>query len=621
MTDKKKIDEAAVLTVTNQEENGLTATTTFTADDTLALASLLKNAGLKSEHFPGPANLSVSNTVGSSSMGVSINGPDLRSIMHLLEPDFKAVGDLESNVSDMSAGVPVEPVADAGDAVDATIDDEGNLSLDTEIEEAGEEYTGIADRKPVQPDFKYVPARSGDNPLAESQFSDTEQGAIDCMKHLSGHDMTGATAIPDPYVKDVWPVTHKNGKSIVYLDQMDFEDIDESLEEAPSQKALKALADHNRKERDKHEQDSDMWHNWNDELEKVQPLIDESELLEFGKNDKHQDRNSYDESIRKFFEPILANGAGPYDSGTPEETASEIMMDFSMSNYSWFNSDLDASPETLSKTLASNKTFVDLAKKIQAKWGFDLNKTAREWVAADHEAANVDSIKQDEDEIMAFEENGQWYVWDGLKAYGPMSKEEAEAGAEDLKDKTAGRFANKDGRKKDGVEETVGPKGFKDYFREAAERNYVAPKPNVTTESLMDEFRLDELSPATRSSYAAKAKASKDHHEKRASALDDMTFDAKSRARAGLGSEKAVDRLANARNREDRIAWKREKGLDRVDGDFSKVAFKARDMSKDGSAQHVNRNPDGTHSISDFYNDTTVSSFSNGHHIGGKTID
>lgn len=72
-------------------------------------------------------------------------------------------------------------------------------------------------------------------------FPDTEQGAIDALSNLSTHDLTDAKAIPDPYVKGVWQVDHKNGTSIVYLKGYDdaglkfndFEDMD-MTEEASS---------------------------------------------------------------------------------------------------------------------------------------------------------------------------------------------------------------------------------------------------------------------------------------------------------------------------------------------------------------------------------------------------
>lgn len=51
----------------------------------------------------------------------------------------------------------------------------------------------------------------------DPEFPDTHAGAIAALKHISIHDVKGATARPDPHVKGVWQVNHKRGKSIVYL--------------------------------------------------------------------------------------------------------------------------------------------------------------------------------------------------------------------------------------------------------------------------------------------------------------------------------------------------------------------------------------------------------------------
>jgi len=267
MTDKKKLDEAASLNVTT-EENGVTANTTFTAEDLAGLAALLKNAGIagSSTAFNGPATLTVDQNSPTGGVTSSICAPDLRSIMQMIEPEFQAIGDQEAAMA-AAAELPAEmdddhivdpapvedPVANVepvnvdlgGDLTIDDLDDNMEAPVDLEVEEDAdydyrthdvhpEEYEGTADRKPVQSDTKTVPARSGDNPLDEGSFDpnkkfpDTESGAIEAMKYLSGHNMDGATAQPDPYTAGVWMVTHNTGRSIVYLNQGDFEDIDEA---------------------------------------------------------------------------------------------------------------------------------------------------------------------------------------------------------------------------------------------------------------------------------------------------------------------------------------------------------------------------------------------------------
>ena len=281
MTDKTKLDEAATLNVST-EQDGMTANTTFTADDLVGLAALLKNAGIESAQFNGAATLTVDAANEGGTVSTMIQSPDLRAIMQLMEPEFQMAGDMMASMDDMGSDMepemvdapmpaevpmdaPVEPVEgpmdDAG-AVDATVDADGNLTLvdpemdmepasDVELEDDIEEeadydyrdhdvhphaYSGKGSKDIVQPETKAVPARSGDNPLAEGpfdnkrgEFSDTEQGAIDFMKFMSSHNMDGATARPDPVVDGVWLVSHQGGKSIVYLNDMDFEDIDEEV--------------------------------------------------------------------------------------------------------------------------------------------------------------------------------------------------------------------------------------------------------------------------------------------------------------------------------------------------------------------------------------------------------
>ena len=82
----------------------------------------------------------------------------------------------------------------------------------------------------------------------------------------------------------------------------------------------------------------------------------------------------------------------------------------------------------------------------------------------------------------------------------------------------------------------------------------------------------------------AKAQASKDKHEKRASELDDLVHDARSAERHGIIRKGAGDRVARERNRHDRTAWKRERGLDRIQGytaDDLMQEFRVDELSND----------------------------------------
>lgn len=199
MTDKKKIDEAVTLQMSGTDEEGNTTTATIVADDVTELAEMLKRAGIagNSMDFNGPASLTAENMIGGKGAVITTNAASLRAIMQMLEPEFAEVGDvdcgadcagdLEGKMADdvaaqdqmahMDAGADND---DMGDAVDATFDADGNLSLDTgEVEEDAEydyrshdvhpsEYPGKGSKTIVQPKTKRVPARSGDNPIAEA---------------------------------------------------------------------------------------------------------------------------------------------------------------------------------------------------------------------------------------------------------------------------------------------------------------------------------------------------------------------------------------------------------------------------------------------------------------------
>ena len=122
MTDKKKIDEAVTLTMNGGvDDQGVTVASTVTANDMVELAMILKRAGITSAMYEGPASISDDNSDGIST---TINAPNLRAIMSMMEPVFQAAGDLESGVDDMAhdAEVPAEePCVDG--ACDAPVDE------------------------------------------------------------------------------------------------------------------------------------------------------------------------------------------------------------------------------------------------------------------------------------------------------------------------------------------------------------------------------------------------------------------------------------------------------------------------------------------------------------------
>jgi hypothetical protein len=108
------------------------------------------------------------------------------------------------------------------------------------------------------------------------------------MKFMSSHDMTNATAQPDPYVNGVWLVSHQGGKSIVYLNDMDFEDIDESAKP-------KTFADYVREAEER---------NVEEDVEVEEEITLESLLQEYGRQDRF---DSYQRKSRQYGPAFFLN--------------------------------------------------------------------------------------------------------------------------------------------------------------------------------------------------------------------------------------------------------------------------------------------------------------------------
>lgn len=159
MTDKKKIDEAVSLSM-NSTENGIVSNTIFSADDLTSLAAMLKAAGIagNSNEFEGPAVLNIDDRDSenpNNSVSTSIQAPNLRSIMNLLEPEFEELGHQE----------------EMGMELESEISEDCGYDY-REHDVHPKEYPGKGSKEIVQPDTKLVPARSGDNPLKTSEELD-----------------------------------------------------------------------------------------------------------------------------------------------------------------------------------------------------------------------------------------------------------------------------------------------------------------------------------------------------------------------------------------------------------------------------------------------------------------
>ena len=118
-------------------------------------------------------------------------------------------------------------------------------------------------------------------------------------------------------------------------------------------------------------------------------------------------------------------------------------------------------------------------------------------------------------------------------------------------------------------------------------------------EETVEEARVDELSPDAMHTYAKLARKDRDRSE------DDEVV---GRRVSGLNmvSQKA-------RKLRTQPQYESEE-----DPEFVDACQKARDASKEGFVQHVDKLDGGGYSVSDWMSDDTVSSYSNGNHIGGE---
>ena len=181
---KKIIDESVSLSFSNTLPDGTITNSTISAEDLVELVAMMKNAGIQSADYNGPASLFDDGA--DTGISTSVGSPSLRSIMQLLEPVFQSLGDAEAEVMDQpevaldNPEMPNDTMSSDDGCVDAVVDNEGNLALvDDDIEEDADydyrshdvhtsEYPGPGGKTIVQPKTKMVPARSGDDPIEEA---------------------------------------------------------------------------------------------------------------------------------------------------------------------------------------------------------------------------------------------------------------------------------------------------------------------------------------------------------------------------------------------------------------------------------------------------------------------
>lgn len=154
MTDKKKLDEAASLTI-NTQEGDMNGCLTINAADEAELVQIIKRAGL--DKTADRANGSATLTIGSpdGKLSTSISSTNLRSLMTLLHVTDEPEAPVEVG---QDVGVEALPMESA----------EANDYGSELSSRKGEVYAGSTSRPgTARAETIPVPAKSGDNPLAE----------------------------------------------------------------------------------------------------------------------------------------------------------------------------------------------------------------------------------------------------------------------------------------------------------------------------------------------------------------------------------------------------------------------------------------------------------------------
>jgi len=565
MSDKKKLDEAATLNVSNADGD-VNSSTTFSADDLPQLALLLKHAGVESAMFNGPASLSVDQQTPTGTVSTSIQAPDLRSIMNMMEPDFQAAGDMEDavndTVSDMEPETPEiapespveEPIDDTG-AVDAVVDDEGNLALADEsiepvLENSEDDFYEEMDRfdpsnltQEMGTDFiggtyqdydvayKQVPAgveisEADEDDLIEElmRFADKPEGPdMVCWVHLDENGDPD-TSVPNTLVVG-WAVGDGDGDDEDEDDLEEASDADLQTFEVSVECAWEAGNDEDEDEYE--DEDDDASGGWSTHWETIYKKIQAATWQE----------------AKAMAEAEIKHYGGDVD---PQGAMFEMM------DNGW----------------------------EEGNTGSSMTEEHGIWVMNIVQNDRMVYVKEDLTEEADYD----------YREHDVHPKTYTGLGSRDIVQPDTKRVP---ARSSDNP--MPESKTFSDYVREAQERNPLAEQEaqKVTTQTLLDEFRLQELSRDTLDSYTAKAKASKASNEKKAGTLDDLIRDREIRSRAGIGHNDNADaRLKSKRAKHDRNAWKREKGLDRLgasDDQLDEISNDTKNSYFKKAADQINR--------------------------------
>lgn len=560
----KKIDEAVSLNVSSSEGE-MTSNTTFTAEDTAALAVMLKNAGIagNSTMFNGPATMTVDAVEGTSSMSTIIQAPDLRSIMQLLEPEFAAAAEMD--------GIVDNTVADQQSAEvdhDAALDSI-EIAPETPVDALDDMPADVDDSSAIDADLEFVDDQMGSHgDLGAGEPIIKENMEDDFYEMFGDEDLEHARQRPNEVLTaedESWEVgaVFVPANTIEYMsdEDEDHDSEEDELRDSLISRIAQALGNELR------DYSMTTWLHFNEETCEPDFTVDNLFWVGWEIEDSDEDEDYDDDDYDDLEDDDLDHG-----SALGRHTDESVDYDYR---------DHDVEPKPYAG-VADRKPVQPKTKRVPARSGDN-------------------PLEEDIGETFSFRtyfELGGQEVEANVKytVYGDRTEVESvvndTTGDEilpqlprEMVEKLTAHAADDFKSNSKGVE--AQGRTFADYFNEAKMRNHVAPKKSVGSDDLLDEFRLNELSSELKGRYATAAHASKSKHEKRAAELDDLVHDAKSAEDMGIVRKGATDRVARVRNGHDRTAWKREKGLDRL-GQLDEISDETKNSYFKKAAADIN---------------------------------
>lgn len=538
----KKIDEAVSLNVSSSQGE-MTSNTTFTAEDTAALAVMLKNAGIagNSTMFNGPATMTVDAVEGTSSMSTIIQAPDLRSIMQLLEPEFAATADIDAAVDDFN-----DAEATAQAQADAALDSI-EIAPEGPVDAQDDMAMGMDACVDVDTDMDFVDDQMGDidapmdagetGPIIKENMEDDffEMYGEDNLDYARQNPNEIMTADDESWTTGAIfvPANSLTGLSDENEDGDD-EDLQDVMIARIAESIGQSIGDYS----------MTCWLHYDEET--GDPDLSVDNLFWVGWELEEEDDEEEDDD----YEDDLDDDDLDHGMSLGRHTDESVDYDYR---------DHDVEPKPYAG-VADRKPVQPKTKQVPARSGDN-------------------PLEEDVGETFSFRtyfELGGQEVEANVKytTYGDRTELESVVNdmtgdeilpqlPREMVEKLTAHAADDFKSNSKGVE--AQGRTFADYFNEAKARNHVAPKKSVGSDDLLDEFRLNELSSELKDRYAAAAHASKAHHEKKAGAADDRLYDRWASKRLGTESNPDAEaRLTRYMKKHDSIARKREKGLDHL---------------------------------------------------------